>query len=109
MVHTTAATPEIAPSFAHSPPQKPIRFSDGTNERFYPVKPSFYLAAVTAGITHYTLQTKPYAKVRPLCHPVFPGSRCSPQNMATPNSFKMQAGSISQSTKVLIYVACLLI
>ena len=66
-----AATPETAQLFAHPYPQKPVRFPAGQSERFHPAKPSFYPPAVTAGITHYTLQAKPCAKGRPLWEPQF--------------------------------------
>ena len=58
--------------FAHPHLQKPARFPAGQSERFHPAKPSFYLAAVTAGITHYTLQTKSCAKGVPFGNPVLP-------------------------------------
>lgn len=71
MVHIPAATPETAQYFAHSHPQKPVRFPAGQSECFHPAKPSFCPSAVTAGITHYTLQAKPCAKGRPLWKPLF--------------------------------------
>lgn len=81
MRHIPAATLETAQFFAHPHSQKPARFPAGQNERFHPAKPSFYPPAVTAGITHYTLQAKPCAKgASPLETPVLPESRCDPQN-----------------------------
>ena len=81
MRHIPAATPETAQVFAHPHPQKPVRFPGGQSERFHPAKPSSYPSAVTAGITHYTLQAKPCAKgASPLETPVLSGSRCDPQN-----------------------------
>ena len=62
MRHIPAATLETAQFFAHPHSQKPARFPAGQNERFHPAKPSFYPPAVTAGITHYTLQAKSCAK-----------------------------------------------
>lgn len=62
MRHIPAATPETAQVFAHPHPQKPVRFPAGQSECFHPAKPSFYPPAVTAGITHYTLQAKSCAK-----------------------------------------------
>lgn len=61
-VYIPAVTLENVQCFAHSHPQKPARFSAGQSERFHPAKPSFYPSAVTAGITHYTLQAKSCAK-----------------------------------------------
>ena len=60
--HIPAATLETAQFFAHPHSQKPARFPAGQSERFRPAKPSFYPSAVTAGITHYTLQAKSCAK-----------------------------------------------
>ena len=81
MRHIPAATLETAQFFAHPHSQKPARFPAGQNERFHPAKPSFYPPAVTAGITHYTLQAKSCAKgASPLETSVLPGSRCDPQN-----------------------------
>ena len=71
MCYIPAAIPESAQFFAHPHSQKPARFPAGQSEHFHPAKPSFYPPAVTAGITHYTLQTKPCAKGRPLWKPLF--------------------------------------
>lgn len=71
MCYIPAAIPESAQFFAHPHSQKPVRFPAGQSERFHPAKPSFCPSAVTAGITHYTLQTKPCAKGRPLWKPLF--------------------------------------
>lgn len=71
MVHIPTATPETGSGFAHPHPQKPVRFPAGQSECFHPAKPSFYPSAVTAGITHYTLQAKPCAKGWPLWEPQF--------------------------------------
>ena len=59
------------PGFCYSHSQKLVRFPAGQNERFHPAEPSFHPPAVTAGITHYTLQAKPCAKGRPLWKPLF--------------------------------------
>ena len=68
-VYIPAVTLENVQCFAHSHPQKPARFSAGQSERFHPAKPSFYPSAVTAGITHYTLQAKSCAKGIPFGNP----------------------------------------
>jgi len=68
-VYIPAVTLENVQCFAHSHPQKPARFSAGQSERFHPAKPSFYPSAVTAGITHYTLQAKSCAKGVPFGNP----------------------------------------
>lgn len=62
MCYIPAAIPESAQFFAHPHSQKPARFPAGQSEHFHPAKPSFYPPAVTAGITHYTLQAKSCAK-----------------------------------------------
>ena len=69
-VYIPAVTLETVQCFAHSHPQKPARFSAGQSERFHPAKPSFYPSAVTAGITHYTLQAKSCAKGYPFGNPI---------------------------------------
>ena len=69
-VYIPAVTLENVQCFAHSHPQKPARFSAGQSERFHPAKPSFYPSAVTAGITHYTLQAKSCAKGIPFGNPI---------------------------------------
>ena len=76
-VYIPAATSETAQCFARFHPQKPAHFPSGQSERFHPANPSFYPPAVTAGITHYTLQAKPCAKgASPLetqfCRNVYP-------------------------------------
>ena len=98
MRHIPAATPETAQVFAHPHPQKPVRFPAGQSECFHPAKPSFYPPAVTAGITHYTLQAKPCAKgASPLETPVLSGSRYSPRkSAAAPLPSKTQTGGIGQ-------------
>ena len=69
-VYIPAVTLENVQCFAHSHPQKPARFSAGQSERFHPAKPSFCPSAVTAGITHYTLQAKSCAKGVPFGNPI---------------------------------------
>lgn len=73
-IYIPATTPETAQCFAHSHPQKPVRFPAGQNECFHPAKPSFYpsvvTAGITAGITHYTLQAKSCAKGIPFGNPI---------------------------------------
>ena len=100
MVHTTAATLKTDQDFAHSHSQNPVRFPAGQNERFNPASPSFYPPAVTAGIRYYTLQAKPCAKERPLWKPMFClEAGTARKSTAAPNSFKIQAGDIGQSTQ----------
>ena len=97
MVHIPAATLETAQVFAHPHPQKTVRFPAGQSECFHPAKPSFYPSAVTAGITHYTLQAKPCAKGRPLWEPLFCWEAGAPHKIAaTPLPSKTQAGGIGQ-------------
>ena len=69
-VYIPAITPETVQSFAHSYPQKLVLFPAAQNECFHPAKPSFYPPAVTAGITHYTLQAKSCAKGIPFGNPI---------------------------------------
>ena len=95
--HIPAATLETAQLFAHSHSQKPARFPAGQSECFHPAKPSFYPSAVTAGITHYTLQAKPCAKGRPLWEPLFCREAGAPHKIAAaPHPSKTQAGGIGQ-------------
>ena len=68
--HMPAAAPETVQIFANPHLQKPSRFPAGQNECFHPAKPSFYPSAVTAGITHYTLQAKSCAKGVPFGNPI---------------------------------------
>ncbi len=68
--HMPAAAPETVQIFANPHLQKPSRFPAGQNECFNPAKPSFYPSAVTAGITHYTLQAKSCAKGIPFGNPI---------------------------------------
>ena len=69
-IYIPAATSETVQCFAHSHSQKPVRFPAGQSECFHPAKPSFYPPAVTAGITHYTLQAKSCAKGAPFGNPI---------------------------------------
>lgn len=68
-IYIPAATSEIAQLFAHTHSQKPARFPAGQSERFHLAKLSFCSSAVTAGITHYTLQAKSCAKGIPFGNP----------------------------------------
>ena len=98
MCYIPAAIPESAQFFAHPHSQKPARFPAGQSERFHPAKPSFYPPAVTAGITHYTLQAKPCAKGRPpLETPCFVGKPVQPAKLQLhPYPSETQAGGIGQ-------------
>ena len=109
MCYIPAAIPESAQFFAHPHSQKPARFPAGQSECFHPAKPSFYPPAVTAGITHYTLQAKPCAKGMPLWKPpVLSGSRCDPQNRGcTPSLQNASRRHRPARPPVLIYAACL--
>ena len=109
MCYIPAAIPESAQFFAHPHSQKPARFPAGQSEHFHPAKPSFYPPAVTAGITHYTLQAKPCAKGMPLWKPpVLSGSRCDPQNRGcTPSLQNASRRHRPARPPVLIYAACL--
>ena len=115
MCYIPAAIPESAQFFAHPHSQKPVRFPAGQSERFHPAKPSFCPSAVTAGITHYTLQTKPCAKGMPLWKPpVLSGSRCDPQNRGCTPSLLAYMGAyciahINRSNLLLLYVRSTLI
>ena len=92
-----AATSETAQVFAHPHSQKPARFPVGQSERFHPAKPSFYPPAVTAGITHYTLQAKPCAKGFSLWKPLFCRETGATHKIAAaPHPSKTQAGGIGQ-------------
>lgn len=52
------------------------------------------------GITPYTLQAKPCVEMRPLWKPLFClEAGTTRKSTAIPNSFKMQAGGIGQSTQ----------
>ena len=62
--------PKPVQVFAHPHSPKPVRFPAGQSECFHPAKPSFCPSAVTAGITHYTLQAKPCAKGVPFGNPI---------------------------------------
>ena len=75
-------------------------------------KPSFYPPAVTAGITHYTLQAKPCAKGRPIWKPLFCREAGAPHKIAdVPHPSKTQAGGIGQPVhgadlcRLLVYMA----
>ena len=58
------------PAFCSYTFAKPVRFPAGQSERFHLAKPSLYPSAVTAGITHYTLQAKSCAKGVPFGNPI---------------------------------------
>ncbi|SCJ26531.1 Uncharacterised protein [uncultured Flavonifractor sp.] len=109
MRHIPAATLETAQFFAHPHSQKPARFPAGQNERFHPAKPSFYPPAVTAGITHYTLQAKPCAKgASPLETPCFVGKSVRPTRLRLhPIPPKHKQAAWASPSSVLIYAACL--
>ena len=109
MRHIPAATLETAQFFAHPHSQKPARFPAGQSERFHPAKPSFYPPAVTAGITHYTLQAKPCAKgASPLETPCFVGKSVRPTRLRLhPIPPKHKQAAWASLSSVLIYAACL--
>ena len=95
--------------FCSSPFAKTCPFHAGQNERFHPAKPSFYPPAVTAGITHYTLQAKPCAKgASPLETPCFVGKSVRPTRLRLhPIPPKHKQAAWASPSSVLIYAACL--